>query len=107
MEKARDILKAQQKSPTSSRAGQETNKALNSSQTNNEHPSSSTVQPEQPANSQEDLITSQIEANDARDFDFITQFLADGGADDRSDDEVWETLAKEVSLSLHISNGAF
>ncbi|TFY58263.1 hypothetical protein EVJ58_g6529 [Rhodofomes roseus] len=52
-----------------------------------------TALPEPPANAPESA--SQLGPEDARDFDFFAQFLADGGADGRSDPEVWALLAKE------------
>ncbi|EPT03860.1 hypothetical protein FOMPIDRAFT_1058236 [Fomitopsis schrenkii] len=43
----------------------------------------------------EGQVASQAEADNARDFDSITSFLANGGADNRTDEEVWQMLAKE------------
>ena len=48
---------------------------------------------------EEDRVPNQAEV-DARDFDVITNFLAGGGADDRTDEEVWEYLAQQVYLEV-------
>ncbi|KZT72822.1 hypothetical protein DAEQUDRAFT_722438 [Daedalea quercina L-15889] len=90
MERARDIVKAQRKG--SNQAGKEVEEKLESPRSIDEPGSSSAVSAEQPADVPEDQ---HVDADDARDFDFIAQFLANGGADNRSDDEVWELLAKE------------
>lgn len=45
---------------------------------------------------EQDQVASQADSDDVRDFGSITSFLANGGADNRTDEEVWEMLAKEV-----------
>ena len=62
--------------------------------------------PAESMHTEEDQVASQADSDDARDFDSITSFLANGGADNRTDEEVWEMLAKEVcnSNSGHETN---
>lgn len=54
---------------------------------------------------EEDQVASQAESDDARDFDVITSFLAEGGADNRSDAEVWVILAQEVCIFISCLEG--
>ncbi|CCL99016.1 uncharacterized protein FIBRA_01025 [Fibroporia radiculosa] len=47
------------------------------------------------------LIASPVENSYGEDFQTITNFLAGGGADDRTDEEVWEVLAQQAGLIYH------